>query len=103
VTGDPIKAERKGKPLFHFRPTAKHIFSANQLPNAEEDNGAFYRRILLVPFPTTIPREQRDKSLGDKLQSELPGILNWALDGLFRLLSQDGFTGDLSVRETAET
>jgi len=103
TAGDPIKAERKGKPLFHFRPTAKHIFSANQLPDAEEDDGAFYRRVLLVPFPTTIPREQRDKSLDDKLQSELPGILNWALDGLSRLLAQDGFTGDMSVHETAET
>lgn len=103
VAGDPIKAENKGKPLFHFRPTAKHIFSANQLPDAEEDDGAFYRRVLLVPFPTTIPREQRDKSLDSKLRDELPGILNWALEGLFRLLRQGKFTGDLSVRETAET
>lgn len=103
VAGDPIKAEKKGKPLFHYRPTAKHIFSANQLPDAEEDDGAFYRRILLVPFPTTIPREERDKSLDAKLRDELPGILNWALEGLFRLLRQDGFTGDLTVRETAET
>ncbi|WP_246985023.1 phage/plasmid primase, P4 family [Halorientalis marina] len=103
TAGDPIKAERKGKPLFHFRPTAKHIFSANQLPDAEDDDGAFYRRVLLVPFPTTIPREQRNKSLDDKLRDELPGILNWALDGLSRLLQQDGFTGDLSVHETAET
>jgi P4 family phage/plasmid primase-like protien len=103
VAGDPIKAENKGKPLFHFRPTAKHIFSANQLPDAEEDDGAFYRRVLLVPFPTTIPREQRDKSLDSKLRDELPGILNWALEGLSRLLRQDGFTGDLSVHETAET
>jgi P4 family phage/plasmid primase-like protien len=103
TAGDPIKGERKGKPLFHFRPNAKHIFSANQLPDAEEDDGAFYRRILLVPFPTTIPREQRDKKLPDKLRAELPGILNWALEGLARLLRENGFTGDLSVRETAET
>jgi len=103
TAGDPIKAERKGKPLFHFRPNAKHIFSANQLPDAEEDDGAFYRRVLLVPFPTTIPRDERDKSLSDKLKSELPGILNWALDGLSRLLAQDAFTGDMSVHKTAET
>lgn len=103
VAGDPIKAERKGKDLFMFKPRAKHIFAGNTLPDAEVDDGAFYRRILLVPFPKTVPRSQRDKQLPKQLEKELPGILNWALDGLTRLLDQSGFTGDLTPHETAET
>lgn len=60
------------------------------------------RGILLVAFPHTVPRDERDKQLDNKLQAELSGILNWALDGLERLQQQGGFTGDLSPARTAD-
>ena len=103
VGGDPLKAEKKYQDPFRFEPTAKMLFSANQLPETEVDDEAFYRRILLVPFPETIPVEQRDKKLDDKLQAELPGVLNWAIDGLQRLVDQGGFTADRSPGHTADT
>jgi putative DNA primase/helicase len=86
-----------------FSPTAKHLFSANQLPEASTDDEAFYRRILLVAFPETIPRSERDSRLDDKLERELPGILNWALDGLERMRADGGFTGDRPPGQTQET
>ena len=103
VAGDRIKAEEKFKDPFHFSPTAKHLFSANQLPETETDDEAFYRRILLVPFPTSIPRDERDTHLDDKLQQELPGVLNWALEGVNRLTTQGRFTGDRTPGETQNT
>jgi putative DNA primase/helicase len=103
VGGDPIKAERKHQDPFMFEPTAKHAFSANQLPDAEVSDEAFFRRILLVPVPDTVPRGERDAKLDDKLQDELPGILNWALDGLDRLLAQGRFTADRTPGETQRT
>jgi len=103
VAGDPVKAEQKFEDPFFFEPTAKHMFSANRLPSAETDDEAFYRRILLAAFPSTVPRDQRDPSLDDKLQRELPGVLNWALDGLQRLMDEQGFTGDRRPGQTAET
>ena len=103
VSGDPIKVEEKRQPTFTIEPTAKHMYAANQLPDAAVDDDAFYRRILLVAFPTTVPREQRDPRLGGKLREELPGILNWALDGLDRLRAQSGFTGDRSPTATRDT
>lgn len=102
VAGDPIKAEEKNKDPFMFKPRAKHMFAANQLPDTENDDAAFYRRILLVAFPHTIPRGERDTQLDEKLQRELPGVLNWALDGLERLGEEGRFTGDLSPTRTAE-
>lgn len=102
VSGDPVKAEQKNKDPFMFKPTAKHIFAGNQLPDAADDDGAFYRRILLVAFPHTIPRPERDKQLDEKIERELSSVLNWALDGLDRLKEQGGFTGDLDVQQTAE-
>jgi P4 family phage/plasmid primase-like protien len=103
VGGDPIKAEQKYEDPFMFEPTAKHAFSANQLPDAEVDDEAFFRRILLVPFPDTVPRGERDPRLDEKLEAELPGVLNWALDGLQRLLKQSRFTADRTPAETQRT
>ena len=103
VAGDPIKAEEKYEQPFMFQPTAKHAFSANQLPDPEEDDEAFFRRILLISFPHTVPRDERDPALDEKLQAELPGVLNWALDGLLRLQRQRQFTRDRDPPETQET
>lgn len=101
--GDPVKIEFKYEDHFYYEPTAKHMFSANQLPDANTDDEAFYRRILLAPFPSTVPEHERDKHLDDKLQSELPGVLNWALEGLQRLQDQGEFTGDLDPTRTQDT
>jgi P4 family phage/plasmid primase-like protien len=103
IAGDPLKAEEKFKDPFTFRPKAKHLFSANQLPEADTDDEAFFRRILLCPFPETVPRAERDPALDDKLQAELPGILNWAIEGLQRLLGNGTFTGDRSPGHTQDT
>ena len=103
VAGDPMKAEEKYKDPFRFEPTAKHLFAANQLPETEVDDEAFYRRILLVPFPESVPVDERDKHLDDKLQAELPGVLNWCIQGMQRLHEQGGFTADRSPGHTADT
>lgn len=103
IGGDPIKAERKYHEPFKFQPNAKHAFSANKLPEASVDDRAFYRRILLVSFPTETPADERDPNLDEKLQAEHPGVLNWALEGLQRLMSQGGFTGDRDPAITEDT
>ena len=103
VSGDPIKVEEKRQPTFTIEPTAKHLYAANQLPDAAVDDDAFYRRILLVAFPTTVPKDERDPRLDEKLRTELPGVLNWALDGLDRLLENHHFTGDRAPAATRNT
>jgi P4 family phage/plasmid primase-like protien len=102
VGGDPIYVERKFEQGYAIRPTAKHLYSANQLPEASVDDAAFYRRILLVSFPETIPEEEQQNrsELDAALESELDGILRWAVQGLQRVMKQNGFTHDLSPQET---
>jgi putative DNA primase/helicase len=39
-----------------------------------------------------IPQDQQNKTLAAELEGELPGIFNWALEGLKRLLQQGDFT-----------
>ncbi len=102
VAGDPIFVERKYEQGYNIRPTAKHLYSANQLPEASIDDDAFYRRILLVSFPTTIPKDERvnRSELDDRLEQELDGILRWAVEGLQSVMDQNGFTHDLSPEQT---
>jgi|GEM_PF-1226560 len=100
LAGDPVKVEKKYQDPITIRPHAKHLFAANTLPSADIDDDAFFRRILMVSFPKTIPREDRDPHLFDELEAELPGVLNWALEGLDRLREQGHFSGDLPPAET---
>jgi putative DNA primase/helicase len=42
----------------------------------------FWRRLIPIPFSVTIPDDQKDEGMKEKLRAEWPGILNWALEGL---------------------
>lgn len=53
----------------------------NHKPIIKGRDIGIWRRILLIPFIVSIPLEEQDKDLKVKLLSELPGILNWALEG----------------------
>ncbi len=87
ITGeDWLTAERKNKDPFTFKATARLVFSCNSIPkNLGDRSGAFYRRLVIVPFLPARPVAQRDLQLKEKLAGEAPGILNWALAGLMRL------------------
>jgi len=100
TAGDRIFAERKYEQGYTIEPTAKHFYSANQLPEIKIDDNAFFRRVMIVAFPETIDREQRDPELPKKLELELDGILQWAANGLQRLMQNEGFTQDLKPEET---
>jgi len=80
--GDPITARFLFGENFTFQPTGKLWLAANNRPAISERNHAAWRRVQLIPFNVTIPEEEQDKELEPKLLKELPGILNWALEGL---------------------
>jgi putative DNA primase/helicase len=57
------------------------MIAGNHKPSLRAVDEALRRRIHLVPFTVTIPPEERDLHLRDKLKPEWPGILQWMLDG----------------------
>ena len=93
---DPVEGRRLYEEAFQFDPVAKHLYAANQVPDVSglvaDNDDAFWRRWLLVNFPKYIPQGQRDPGLEDRLKDDLPGILNWAVDGWARLRDQGEFT-----------
>lgn len=82
MTGsDEISARFLFAEFFDFTPQFKIWIAGNHQPVIRGTDDGIWRRLHLVPFTVTIPAEERDKSLPEKLRSELPGILNWALQG----------------------
>jgi putative DNA primase/helicase len=55
--------------------------AANHRPIIRGDDHAIWRRIKLIPFEQTFAKDKQDRSLKEKLLRELPGILNWAVEG----------------------
>ena len=80
--GDKITARFLHKEFFDFHPKFKLFLAANHKPHIQGVDEAIWRRVMLVPHLVTIPEKERDKKLVQKLHAELPGILNWALEGL---------------------
>ena len=98
--GDRGRADRKHKDAIDAEFTAKHIFSANQLPsNVSDKTYAFYRRWLIFIFPRTFDEKTADPFLPEKLLNELPGIFNWALEGYKELKESMSFDYPLSIGE----
>jgi putative DNA primase/helicase len=93
VSGEPIEARLPyGNPFIVTR-YAKLIFNCNELPKDVEQTNAYFRRFLIVPFDVTIQESEQDKELAKKIiTNELPGVFNWILEGLDRLLQQKQFS-----------
>jgi len=78
--GDPVTARFLFSEYFTYVPTYKVFLAMNALPKVVGTDEGIWRRIRLVPFRVSF-KGREDKTIGDKLRAELPGILNWALDG----------------------
>jgi putative DNA primase/helicase len=79
---DKIAARYLYSESFEFHPTFKLWFATNNKPRIIGTEEAIWRRIRLVPFTVTIPSDQRDKQLGQKLKTEASGIWKRILAGL---------------------
>ena len=99
VGGDRVYVNRKYKDPVSSNIYAKLLFSANKVPETRDHTPAFFRRWIIIHFPNHFEGESDDKQLKTKLREELPGILNWALEGLERLLHNQEFTYSPTVEE----
>ena len=82
--GDKISARFMRRDLFEFVPVFKLFIAGNHRPQVKNVDEAMRRRIHLVPFAVTIPKEERDPDLTEKLRAEWPGILRWMIEGCIR-------------------
>lgn len=102
--GDLISADRKFRGHINFVNYAKLIFACNKIPEARDDTDAFYRRWVIIDFPNKFENDEADPFILDKISTpeELAGLLNWALEGLKRLLKNGRFSHSISTEETRD-
>jgi putative DNA primase/helicase len=82
--GDTISARFLYGEYFSYIPQCKIFMATNHRPDIQGDDYGIWRRVHLIPFEVEIPPEERDDNLGNKLRTELSGILNWLLEGCLR-------------------
>ena len=95
--GDSITARFLYAEFFTFQPGFKLFIGTNHKPVIRGTDYAIWRRIRLIPFEVVIPEEERDNDLLGKLETELPGILGWALEG-YRLWKAEGLKMPEEIR-----
>ena len=120
LTGrDTVTADRKFLRPISFVNYAKMIFNCNDRPPTYDLSDGFFRRWIVFHFKKkfvskekfeTIPENERknigikDPDIVQKLcdPDEFSGLLNWALQGLHRLLDNKEFSNTKSTEDTRE-
>lgn len=102
VTGNRIKAERKGQDPFEFNPFIKLLFSANDIPRMKDKTGAVLRRLVIIPFNATFGKDDPDYDPFIKyklIQKEsIEYLIRVGVEGLKRVIINDGFTKSTKVQ-----
>lgn len=96
--GDSISARFLNQEFFTFKPQFKLWMYGNHKPTITGTDYGIWRRIKLVPFNVQIPENEQDQNLPEKLRAELPGILNWALEG-WKLYQDEGLDPPTAVSQ----
>lgn len=109
VTGNRIKAERKGQDPFEFNPYVKLLFSANDIPRMKDKTGAVLRRLVIIPFNArfskTLPNGEPDPDYNPFIkyelveQSSLEYLIRLGVEGLKRILENDEFSKSEKVQQ----
>ena len=92
VGEDDVPLEKKYKDRMSGRLNTRFTISANEMPVWGDTQGALGHRMLVLEHNYHVQAEERDPNLGKKLQEEASGIINWALEGLSRLLKNGKFS-----------
>jgi putative DNA primase/helicase len=78
---DRLKVRLLHHNFFEYTPQFKLYLSTNHKPDIPADDQAVWDRVRLIPFRRTFEEHEQDKHLDEKLRSEAPGILAWAVQG----------------------
>lgn len=92
---------RKHLPDWNGKLFVRFVLMTNELPKLEDASGALASRFIVLMLRESFYNRE-DHQLSAKLQLELPGILNWALDGWARLSARDRFLQPTSSAEVIQ-
>ena len=93
ASGAEIPIERKGVDPTTGATTARNIFASNSLPNFADRSSGIWDRLRIIPFDVVFRNTGRqNRNLSHEIiKEELPGVLNWAIQGLAKLRNLNSF------------
>jgi P4 family phage/plasmid primase-like protien len=102
--GDWMSGQKKFLPRFKFKSYAKVIFACNKIPDAKCKNPAFYVRWIVIVFSNIIDFKDQIEDYWKTFctEEEFSGLLNWALEGLYRLKKNHGYSEHKTLDEVTE-
>lgn len=95
---DTQTVERKFLPDWNGKLASRFLLLTNELPRITDVSGALAKRFIVLTLKESFYGKE-DLGLFDKLVPELPGILNWALEGRDRLYARGYFMQPASSDE----
>jgi putative DNA primase/helicase len=95
---DTLTVDRKYREPWTGRLPTRFLILTNELPNFTDASGALASRFVLLILTRSF-YDREDPMLTETLLGEAPGIFNWALEGLDRLLERGHFSQPRSARE----
>ncbi|MGW3313354.1 DNA primase family protein [Streptomyces sp. NPDC001073] len=99
---DTIDVDRKYREVWTGKLPTRLMMLSNELPHFGDSSGVIAKRFVLLSMRVSWLGKE-DPTLSDRLIAEMPGILNWALDGLVRLQRTGRITQPQSSREAVTT
>jgi putative DNA primase/helicase len=98
---DGLTIDRKHRDPWTGRLAARFFILSNEIPRLGDASGALAKRFVMLVLKRSF-YDQEDRELEPRLSLELPGILNWALDGRDRLVQRGRFEQPASSKEVIQ-
>lgn len=98
---DALSIPRKYQEDWTGQLTARFLILTNETPRLADSSGALASRFIVLKMTKSFLGRE-DIGLDRKLAAELPGILNWAIAGLYRLRQRGFFHQPASAQEALE-
>lgn len=98
---DDVNIPRKHRDDWQGRLPTRFLILSNEPPSITDPSGALASRFIVLQMNTSFLGRE-NPTLTDELLSELPGILNWSIDGWRRLKSQGRYSVPASSAELVD-
>jgi putative DNA primase/helicase len=98
---DGITIDRKHRESWYGTLPTRFLILTNELPRITDSSGALASRFIVLTLAESFYGRE-DHGLTARLLGELPGIMNWALEGLRRLQHRGHFRQPASSSEAIQ-
>jgi putative DNA primase/helicase len=98
---DMLTIDRKHMTSVTTKLPTRFMFLTNEFPRLKDASGALAGRFVILRLTESFYGKE-DTGLTDRLLGELPGILNWAIEGWRRLRERGHFVMPTSVRDVVQ-